>query len=84
MEDIIQWAFFLVKILNKRGDKMIINGTEMDFERVTITQLLEKLDLEEEKVVVEVNFQIIPKEKYEEYVLNKADKVEIVSFVGGG
>ncbi|MCT4595679.1 MAG: sulfur carrier protein ThiS [Anaeromicrobium sp.] len=63
---------------------MIINGTEMDFERVTITQLLEKLDLEEEKVVVEVNFQIIPKEKYEEYVLNKADKVEIVSFVGGG
>jgi sulfur carrier protein len=84
MEDFIQWAFFLVKILNKRGDKMIINGTEMDFERVTITQLLEKLDLEEEKVVVEVNFQIIPKEKYEEYVLNKADKVEIVSFVGGG
>ncbi|PAB59514.1 sulfur carrier protein ThiS [Anaeromicrobium sediminis] len=63
---------------------MIINGKEMDFGKVTITQLLKGLDLKEEKVVVEVNFQIVPKEMYEEHILNKADKVEIVSFVGGG
>ncbi|QXM06894.1 sulfur carrier protein ThiS [Crassaminicella indica] len=64
---------------------MIINGKEMDFDsEITICEMLKKLDLNEEKVVVEVNLTIIPKEKYNEHVLNKADKVEIVSFVGGG
>ncbi|QZY55302.1 sulfur carrier protein ThiS [Crassaminicella profunda] len=64
---------------------MIINGKQMDFDaEITICELLKKLDLNEEKVVVEVNFTMIPKEKYKEYLLNKEDKVEIVSFVGGG
>ena len=64
---------------------MVINGKQMDFEtEITISEMLKKLDLSEEKVVVEVNFKISSKEKYKEYVLNQSDKVEIVSFVGGG
>ncbi|MFD3156240.1 sulfur carrier protein ThiS [Haloimpatiens sp. FM7330] len=64
---------------------MIINGKEMDFEsQITIEKMLEKLNVSKDKVVVEVNFEIIPKEKYKDRVLNKEDKVEIVAFVGGG
>lgn len=64
---------------------MIINGKDMNFkEGVTIEELLEKLDLDMDKVVVEVNLEIIAKEKYYEFVLDEEDKVEIISFVGGG
>ncbi|QEK10993.1 sulfur carrier protein ThiS [Crassaminicella thermophila] len=63
---------------------MLINGKEMDFEKMSISEMLKKLGLSEEKVVVEVNFEIVPKEKYKEHILNKEDQVEIVSFVGGG
>lgn len=57
----------------------------MDFEtKITISEMLKKLGLAEEKVVAEVNFKIISKEEYKEYVLDQSDKVEIVSFVGGG
>lgn len=64
---------------------MIINGKDMDFkEGITIEELLKKLDLGMDKVVVEVNLEIIAKEKYYEFVLNEKDKIEIISFVGGG
>ncbi|AZR73199.1 thiamine biosynthesis protein ThiS [Anoxybacter fermentans] len=64
---------------------MIINGKEMDFEiGITVDNLLKRLGLDKNKVVVEVNFEIVPKEKYSVKILDKEDRVEIVSFVGGG
>jgi sulfur carrier protein len=62
----------------------MINGKERNFDTgMTICELLKKLDLNEEKEVVEVNFTMISREKYKEPILNKENKVEIVSFVGG-
>jgi sulfur carrier protein len=68
------------------GEKnMIINGKVMNFkEEITIEELLENFHLDMDKVVVEVNLEIIAKEKYYEFVLNEEDKIEIISFVGGG
>lgn len=63
---------------------MIVNGKKMSFENITILQLLDKLHLDINKVVVEVNFEIISKENYGKFVLNKEDKIEIISLVGGG
>lgn len=63
---------------------MIINGKEYDFEALSILKLLRNFNLNENKVVVEVNLKIIPKEDYKNYVVNKSDKVEVVAFVGGG
>ncbi len=64
---------------------MIINGKVMNFkEEITIEELLENFHLDMDKVVVEVNLEIIAKEKYYEFVLNEEDKIEIISFVGGG
>lgn len=64
---------------------MIVNGKEMDFqEGITVEQLLNELNLPKEKVVVEVNLNIIDVSTYSSTALNKGDRVEIVRFVGGG
>ncbi|MGL5614672.1 MAG: sulfur carrier protein ThiS [Sarcina sp.] len=63
---------------------MIVNGKQYDFEEISIEELLNKLNLNKDKVVVEVNLDIIRKIDYKERVINKEDTVEIVAFVGGG
>ncbi|MCY6484186.1 sulfur carrier protein ThiS [Clostridium aestuarii] len=64
---------------------MIVNGKEVKFnEGMNIEELIKKFDLNMDKVVVEVNLEIVSKEKYNEFILNKEDKIEIISFVGGG
>lgn len=69
----------------KGGKYMVINGKEMSFkEGINIKEVLEELKLSPELVVVEVNYEIIPKENYPTWILNERDRVEIVSFIGGG
>lgn len=63
---------------------MLVNGNAMDFENISILQLLDKLQLDMNKVVVEVNFEIISKESYCDFALNEEDQIEIISLVGGG
>lgn len=63
---------------------MIINGQEKEFSNISITNLLKELEVDLSRVVVEVNQDIINKEKYNEVILNKEDKIEIIAFVGGG
>jgi len=60
------------------GDPYEVNGG------TNLIQLLNKLKIQKNKVAIEVNGEIIQKEKYEFLVLNKNDKVEIVHFIGGG
>lgn len=63
---------------------MIVNGKEMNLQPMTLQSLLTELNLFPEKVVVEVNLAIIPKENYTDHLLQKEDQIEIISFVGGG
>ena len=49
-----------------------------------LNQLLNKLKIQKNKVAIEVNGKIVEKKKYENLILNKNDKVEIVHFIGGG
>lgn len=63
---------------------MLVNGKEMDFDNITILNLLEKLNLDMNKVVIEVNLEIVSKGSYSEYILNQEDRIEIISLVGGG
>lgn len=79
------FIFFIIRFRGKGGLEVIVNGKMMDFdEGIAILDLLKKLNLSKEKVVVELNYNIIAKEQFTEILLNKEDKVEIVSFVGGG
>ena len=60
------------------GDPYEING------RTNLNELLNKLKIQKNKVAIEVNGEIIQKDKYQNLVLRKDDKVEIVQFIGGG
>ena len=63
---------------------VIINGTEADAAGMTLGEYLAKQGYAPARVACEVNESIVPKAKYDETVLKEGDKVEIVSFVGGG
>jgi len=60
------------------GDPYEING------RTNLNELLNKLKIQKNKVAIEVNGEIVQKDKYQSLVLRKDDKVEIVHFIGGG
>lgn len=63
---------------------MIVNGKEKKYEGLLVSTMLKELGLNKDKVVVELNLEILPKEEYDKRTLREADKVEIVAFVGGG
>jgi sulfur carrier protein len=69
----------------KEGGKMKVNGKNMDMDEITtISSLLNKLGINEEKVVVELNKEIVIKEEYSKINLQEDDTIEVISFVGGG
>lgn len=75
---------YTVFLFLKGGGNMIINGQEKNFSPgITIMELIEELNLSKDKIVVEVDGEIIPREDYSKE-LDVNSKVEIVSFVGGG
>ena len=64
---------------------IVLNGKKFEVdEKDTISQLLKKIDIRSSKVAVEVNKVVIPKEKYKYFKFNNKDRVEIVTFIGGG
>jgi thiamine biosynthesis protein ThiS len=64
---------------------IILNGQEKRLERpTTVRELLQLLDLEEGRVAVEVNLEIVDRQQFSNLTLKESDKVEVISFVGGG
>jgi sulfur carrier protein len=53
-------------------------------ETATVAALLEQLELAGKPVAVEVNLQLVPRQRHVEHVLLGNDRVEIVTLVGGG
>ena len=64
---------------------MKVNGKEIEFEKdLTVIDLLNKYNLKSDRVVVEVNLEIIEESNYNTYVLKDEGIVELISFIGGG
>ena len=62
-----------------------LNGDEREYpEGATIADLVEELGLGKNRIAVEVNQDIIPRDVYVRHGLQHGDEVEIVHFVGGG
>ncbi len=62
-----------------------LNGNNFKINNNTnLIELLKKLKIHTDKVAIELNGEIIHKNKYQKVILNKGDKVEIVHFIGGG
>ena len=65
--------------------KIQLNGAPYEINTSTnLNELLNKLKIKKSKVAIEVNGEIVEKNKYFNLILNKGDKVEIVHFIGGG
>ena len=65
--------------------KIQLNGDPYEINYGTnLNGLLNKLKIQKNKVAIEVNGEIVEKNKYPNLILNKGDKVEIVHFIGGG
>jgi len=65
--------------------KIQLNGDAYEINDGTnLNELLNKLKIQKNKVAIEVNGEIVENNKYQNLILNKDDKVEIVQFIGGG
>lgn len=62
-----------------------VNGQPRDVsEGMTVAGLLQELQLTTRKVAVEVNLEILEKRDFDGRLLSDGDRVEIMSFIGGG
>lgn len=63
---------------------VIVNGESLDMAGKTISEYLATTNYDPKRIAVERNGDIVPKAQYAETVLIDGDRVEVVSFVGGG
>jgi thiamine biosynthesis protein ThiS len=70
--------------------KLHINGEEGIFAAgpsqgpLTLAALIESLSMKPDRVAVELNRDIVPRDRWPETPLKDGDRLEIVHFVGGG
>ncbi|MCP9448497.1 MAG: sulfur carrier protein ThiS [Nitrospira sp.] len=62
-----------------------VNGETRDWRGgVTVADLLRDLEIATDRVAVEVNLEILDRARFAEHRLQDGDRVEILSFIGGG
>jgi len=68
--------------------KLHINGTEGEYAAgepsLTVAGLVENLGMKSDRVAVELNRDIVPRDRWSETQLKDGDHLEVVHFVGGG
>jgi sulfur carrier protein len=69
--------------------KVQINGEPRTFPDdaatpFTLKALVESLGMKPDRVAVELNREIAPRERWPEIIVKDGDRLEIVHFVGGG
>lgn len=65
--------------------RLSVNGEARAFPApLTVAGLLAALGLDRRKVAVERNLEIVPKSGFDTTSLAEGDRIEIVTFVGGG
>jgi len=62
-----------------------LNGEKKEVpESISITGLLELLKIQHQQVAVELNMEIVRKDKFDVMVIHEGDSLEVVSFMAGG
>jgi len=65
--------------------EITLNGKTREVaDAITITQLLDELKLHPLRVAVQVNLDIIKRDRYEAATLQPGDTVEVLTFMAGG
>lgn len=63
---------------------LIINGERQEFPAQTLSVLVDQLGMKSDRVAIELNREIVPRDRWGETRLTDGDRLEIVHFVGGG
>lgn len=64
---------------------MLVNGKKYELkEKRSLREILEELKVDPDKIVVEINYEIVNREDIKNRLLNEDDSIEIISFMGGG
>lgn len=65
--------------------KIFVNGETQDVSpSFTAADLVNHLELQDTKIAMEVNLDIVPRSQYATHTFQENDKVEIVRAIGGG
>lgn len=75
-----------MKIVSKSSTVLIkVNGEDKSVpQNISILKLLETFKINKDRVVIELNKNILKKNSFEATTINENDELEIVTFVGGG
>jgi sulfur carrier protein len=64
---------------------ILVNGAPREVpEGTTVAALLSQLKMTARHVAVEVNLELVPRAQHGQFPLHEADRLEIVTLVGGG
>lgn len=64
---------------------IVVNGESRDVpDNFAVADLLRQLQLDRTQVAVELNKDVLPRSEYDQTPLRADDRLEIVTFVGGG
>lgn len=65
--------------------KIFLNGEPREIvAKLTLMDLLQELKLESRNVAIELNLEVVPRQRHQEVTLQDGDRLEIVTLVGGG
>jgi thiamine biosynthesis protein ThiS len=71
--------------MNEMETMISVNGeTRPAAPGATVVDLLRELGLDDGRVAIERNLEILPRQKWSETLIIAGDRYEIVHFVGGG
>ena len=65
-------------MITVNGKEVTLNGT------LSVADYLEQNNYQIKRIAVEMNDDILPKYSYSDTMLKDGDRLEVVSFVGGG
>jgi sulfur carrier protein len=64
---------------------VIVNGESRTLtEPVSVSQLIQDMDLQGKRIAIEINGEIVPTSQHASVQLSNGDNVEIVGAIGGG
>jgi len=63
---------------------LTINGENQIFSAETLAALVAELGMKPDRVAIELNREIVPRDEWPRTPLHEGDRLEIVHFVGGG
>ncbi len=65
--------------------QLTVNGETREFAAgLTLAALVEQLGMRADRLAIELNREIVPRDRWPATSLNDGDRLEIVHFVGGG